>query len=82
MVQPPIKQQILDDFDRLSPELQRRAQKLVHGLAASATRPEGTPGKELLRFAGILDEDAAREMECTIEEGCERVAEPPTRSAR
>lgn len=68
-----IKQQILDDLDRLPPELQRRAQELVHGLAVSASRPEGTPGKELLRFAGILDEDAALEMERIIEEGCERV---------
>ncbi len=73
MAQPSIKQQILDDFDRLSPEMQRRAQQLVHGLAVSASRPEGTPGKALLRFAGLLDEVAAREMERTIEEGCERV---------
>ena len=73
MAQPSIKQQILDDLDRMPPELQRRAQELVHGLAASASRPEGTPGKELLRFAGMLDEDAAREMERTIEEGYEGV---------
>lgn len=73
MAQPSIKQQILDDLDRLPPELQRRAQELVHDLAVSTARPEGTPGKELLRFAGILDEDAARQMERTIEEGCERV---------
>lgn len=53
--------------------VEARAQELIHGLAVSASRPEGTPGKELLRFAGILDEDAAREMEHTIEEGCERV---------
>jgi len=73
MAQPSIKQQILDDLDRLPPELQRRAQELVHGLAVSTAPSEGTPGKELLRFAGILDEDAARQMERAIEEGCERV---------
>lgn len=73
MAQPSIRQQILDDFDLLSPELQRRARELVHGLAVSASRPEGTAGKELLRFAGLLDEDAAREMERTIEESCDRV---------
>lgn len=68
-----IKQQILDDLDRLPPELQRRALELVHGLAVSISRPPGTPGKDLLRFAGILDEEAARRMERRIEEGCERV---------
>lgn len=73
MTQPSIKQQILDDLDRLPPELQRRAQELVHGLTASVSRPEGTPGKYLARFSGILDEEGAREMERVIEEGCERV---------
>jgi len=73
MTQPSIKQQILDDLDRMPPELQRRAQELVHGLAVSTSRPKGTPGKDLLRFAGILDEEGAREMERVIEEGCERV---------
>lgn len=71
MTQPSIKQRILDDFDRLPPELQLRALELVHGLAVSTSRPEGTPGNDLLRFAGILDEEAARKMERTIEEGCQ-----------
>lgn len=74
MIHPSIKQQILDDLDRLPPELQRRAQGLVHGLAVSTSRPEGTPGKDLVRFSGILDEEGAREMERVIEEGCGRVA--------
>lgn len=65
-----VKQQILEDLDRLSPELQRRAQELVHGLVV---RPAGTPGKDLVRFSGILDEEGAREMQRVIEEGCERV---------
>jgi hypothetical protein len=73
MIQPSIKQQILEDLDRLSPELQRRAQELVHELALSTTRPKGTPGRELLRFAGILDDESAAEMERVIEEGCERI---------
>jgi len=73
MTQPSIKQQILDDLDRMPPELQRRARALVHGLVVSTSRPEGASGKDLLRFAGILDEEGAREMERVIEEGCERV---------
>lgn len=73
MTQPSIKQQILEDLDRLSPDLQRRAQELVHELAVSSVRSRGTPGKDLARFAGILDDEAAREMERVIEEGCEQV---------
>lgn len=34
MTEPSIKQQILDDLDRMSPELQRRAHDLIHGPAA------------------------------------------------
>ena len=35
MVQPAVKEQILTDLDRLSPEQQRRAAELVHGLVSS-----------------------------------------------
>ena len=73
MIEPSIKQKILEDLDRLSPELQRKAQELVHGLTVSGSKPRGTPGKELMQFAGILDEEGAREMERAIEEGCERI---------
>lgn len=73
MIDPVIKQKILDDLDRLPPNLQHRAQEIVHELAVSVTRPPGTPGRDLVRFAGILDEESAREMEDAIEAGCERV---------
>jgi hypothetical protein len=32
-----------------------------------------SPGRDLRRFAGVLDPEAAREMIEAIEEGCERV---------
>jgi len=73
MTQTSIKQKILDDLELLSPDQQERALELVHGLARSGSRPQGTPGRDLLRFAGILDEETAAKMERTIEEGCERV---------
>jgi hypothetical protein len=37
------------------------------------SNPKGTPGRDLLRFAGTLDEDSAREMQDAIEGACERV---------
>lgn len=73
MTMPSIKQQILDDLDRLSPDLQRKARDLVHGLVVSPSRPEGTPGRDLLPVEGILDDGEARRMEQVIEEGCERI---------
>ena len=71
MAEPAIKKQILDDLEQLSPEQQERAAELVHGLVSA--RPKGTPGRDLLRFAGTLDDESAREMTEAIEEGCERV---------
>jgi hypothetical protein len=71
MVDPTIKEQILSDLDRLSPEEQTRAAEFVHSLASRT--PKGIPGRDLRRFAGILDPESAREMIEAIEEGCERV---------
>jgi hypothetical protein len=71
MVLPAIQEQILSDLDRLSPEQQKRAAELVHGLVS--TLPKGASIEDLLQVAGTLDKDSAREMMEAIEEGCERV---------
>ncbi len=47
---PAIREQILNDLDRLTPDEQRRAAAMVHLLLLPL--PPGTPGKALLRFAG------------------------------
>src|SRR5258708_4633682 len=67
MVNPTIKEQILNDLDRLSPEEQTRAAEFVHSLASRT--PQGIPGRDLRRFAGLLDQDSAREMIQAIEAG-------------
>ena len=71
MVMPAIKEQILQDLDRLSPQKQQEAADLVHGLVSSL--PKGASGRDLLRFAGTLDDESAREMMEAIEEGCGQV---------
>jgi hypothetical protein len=71
MAQPAVKKQILADLDRLSPEQQRRAAELVHGLVSPL--PTGASVEDLLQVAGTLDEDSADQMMDAIEEGCERV---------
>lgn len=64
MVQPAIKEQILTDLDRLTPEQQWRAAELVHDLVGSL--PRGTSGRDLLRFAGTLDGESAPALSSTI----------------
>lgn len=71
MVVPAIKEQILNDLDRLSPDQQKRAAELVHGLVSPL--PKGVAGRDLLRFVGTIDDVSAREMIEAIEEGCERI---------
>jgi len=71
MVEATVKEQILSDLERLSPEMQARAAQLVHGLIEAA--PKGIPGRDLLRFAGAIDAESIREMEEAIEDGCERI---------
>jgi hypothetical protein len=68
---PTAKEQILSDLDRLSPEEQQRAAELVHRLVTPL--PKGASAEDLLRVAGTLDDQAAREMMQAIEDGCERV---------
>jgi hypothetical protein len=71
VIEPTVKEQILKDLDRLSPELQQRALRLVHNLADPL--PKGASIEDLMSVAGILDDESAREMIEAIEEGCERI---------
>jgi len=71
MVVPAVKEKVLRDLDKLSPDLQERAAEFVHSLVS--TTPPGTPGSELRKFFGVLDAESSREMREAIEEGCEQV---------
>ena len=71
MVLPDVKDQILRDLDRLSPDQQKHAAELVSGLVSAL--PQGASIEDLEKAAGTLDEESAREMMAAIEEGCERV---------
>ena len=71
MVVASVKEQILSDLGRLSPEQQQRAAELVHGLVTPL--PKGASVEDLLSVAGTLDPGAAREMMQAIEEGCGRL---------
>jgi hypothetical protein len=51
--------------------MQRRVLDFARAMAEST--PQGTPGKELLQFAGIMTPAEADEFLRSIEEDCERV---------
>lgn len=71
MVEATVKEQILNDIEQLSPEMQARAAQLIHGLVEAG--PRGISGRDLLPFAGAIDAESIREMEEAIEDGCERI---------
>ena len=69
MVSAAIKDALLTRLDHLPVELQQRVAAFADTLVPST--PKGTPGLDLLRFSGTLDEDSAREIRHAIEAGCE-----------
>ena len=71
MVVPAVKEKVLRDLDKLSPDLQERAADFVHSLVS--TTPPGTPPSELRRHFGVLDAESADEILAAIEEGCGQV---------
>ena len=71
MIDTTIRNELLKQVEQLSAELQRKV--LDFAVALVQSEPKGTPGKELLRFAGLLDSEDAREMIDAIEKGCEQV---------
>lgn len=71
MIEPTIKEQILKDLDRLSPELQIRALRLVHELVDP--HPRGASVEDMMALGGLFDEESAREIKEAIEEHCERI---------
>ena len=77
MVLEKVRDQILDDLDKLTPDQQLQAAELVHRLISDL--PRGVPGRSLLRFSGVLDEQSAHEMTVAIEEGCRNAVGVPLR---
>ena len=71
MLDPSLEKEILNQLDKLALEQQ---QQVLHFARALATlKPLGVPGKELLRFAGMIELDDLHTIAQAIEEGCEKV---------
>ncbi|MCK4766627.1 MAG: hypothetical protein KAW12_30825 [Candidatus Aminicenantes bacterium] len=72
MQQVSIKSQVIKEMDVLPLNLQRSVLAFVK-ILAKPTIPKGVPGRNLMKFAGILTEDEADELSRIIEEDCERI---------
>ena len=71
MIDATIKTELAACLDTMSLEHQRRVLEFARALASRP--PKGVPGRELLRFAGTIEESDLDAMSQAIEEGCERV---------
>lgn len=67
----PIKEEILREIDHLPLHSQKRVLDFARTLRS--TLDQGVPGRELLRFAGILTPGEGKLMNRAIEDACERV---------
>jgi hypothetical protein len=63
-----IKDNLIDQIDKLPHDLQLRVLDFVKALT-----PKGVEGKSLLRFEGSIRADDLQLMSKAIEEGCEKV---------
>lgn len=63
-----IKDNLIDQIDKLPHDLQLRVLDFVKALT-----PRGVEGKSLLRFEGSIRADDLQLMSKAIEEGCEKV---------
>lgn len=66
----PAKDPIVNELANLTPAQQAEVMSFIRSLQGSS---QGTPGRELLQFAGMIPADDLAAMESAIEEGCERV---------
>ena len=57
MIKPDIKKKLMEDMNKLSDDQQQKVQDFAHALLIS--RPGGTSGKDLVKFAGILNNEEA-----------------------
>ena len=64
-----IKDQIIEQVDRLDETQRERLLQYARRMAA----PGGTPGRELLRFAGTVDRADLEAISQAIQEGCEKI---------
>ena len=63
--------ELIEQLKTMSPQQQSRVLEFVRNLAK--TEIKGTPGQQLLRFAGCIPSDELQLMREAIEQGCEQL---------
>lgn len=71
MTTPSLEQKILSYVQQLAPAQQSQVLAFVQHLATTATK--GTPGAELLRFAGTIDLQSLHELQAAVDSDCEDI---------
>lgn len=71
MIDSSLREELAKEMEQLSARMQRRVLDYARALAEST--PQGTPGKELLEFAGIMTPAEADEFLRSIDEDCGRI---------
>jgi hypothetical protein len=71
MIEEKLKTELLERMDKLTPTMQKHVVEYAKSLVESS--PQGTPGSELMKFAGIMTPEEAKEFLQAIEEDCERI---------
>ena len=64
-----VKEEIIEQIDRLGPPAQQRVLEFARGLTMLA----GTPGSSLMDFVGCIEPADLRAMSLAIDEGCEKI---------
>ena len=68
-----IREELLKQLEQLSLDKQRELLAYACSLMESASPSTGTPGKELVRFGGVIEANDLLKIAQAIEDDCERV---------
>lgn len=71
MVNPTLERELHQHLQALKPAAQQKVLEFAEALVI--TRPRGVPGQELLRFAGTMSDEDAKEMMEAVDEECGKV---------
>jgi hypothetical protein len=63
--------EIIEQLERLSEQKQKQILEYVKAMLQEA--PQGTPGRELLRFAGAIPTEEIEQIRQAIDQDCERI---------
>lgn len=73
MARSSIRDELLRNLEKLSPQKQRELLAYARSLTESGLPLKGTPGKDLVVFSGAIETNDLAKIARAIEEDCEQV---------